>query len=343
MKIKIFSFLVMLPIIFLLQTELNAQMKKAGQSGMTYLAISLSARESAMGSASVASVRGVQALFYNPALLTQFEGFGIAVNQVNWLADTKLYGIGAVYSFDRYGTVGFDLVYMDYGKIIGTERVDKSIDQRGYRITGDLNIQDYAIGIAYAYAVNERFSFGTKIKIVHEDLGDAPIAVKAIDESQGLYEYEDRSWKLTDWGFDFGGFYQVGFKDLTFAVAFQNYSGDMQYWSEAFQMPLTIRMGLSINLAEVLMPDNDQIDINTAIDALHPIDYTERVHIGTEFVYLNMLALRAGYKFNYDVENFSVGAGFKFDIEGYAASIDYAYTNAEFFGHVDRFSLNFSF
>ena len=343
MKNITFRVAVLLTFFMLLLSGLHAQMKKAGQSGMTYLAISLSARESAMGNASVAAVRGVQALFYNPALLTKFEGIGAAVNQVNWLADTKIYSAGVVYSLARYGTLGLDLVYMDYGKIVGTERVDKSIDQRGYRITGDLNIQDYAIGLAYAYAVNERFSFGTKIKIVHEDLGNAPIAVKAIDESQGLYEYEDRSWKLTDWGFDFGGYYEVGFKNLAFAVAFQNYSGDMQYWSEAFQMPLTIRMGLAMNLAEILMPDNDQIAINTAIDALHPIDYTERVHIGTEFVYRNMLALRAGYKFNYDVENFSLGAGFNFEIEGYAASIDYAYTNAEFFGHVDRFSLNFSF
>ena len=343
MKNITFRVAVLLTFFMLLLSGLHAQMKKAGQSGMTYLAISLSARESAMGNASVAAVRGVQALFYNPALLTKFEGIGAAVNQVNWLADTKIYSAGVVYSLARYGTLGLDLVYMDYGKIVGTERVDKSIDQRGYRITGDLNIQDYAIGLAYAYAVNERFSFGTKIKIVHEDLGNAPIAVKAIDESQGLYEYEDRSWKLTDWGFDFGGYYEVGFKNLAFAVAFQNYSGDMQYWSEAFQMPLTIRMGLAMNLAEILMPDNDQIAINTAIDALHPIDYTERVHIGTEFVYRNMLALRAGYKFNYDVEDFSVGAGFNFEIEGYAASIDYAYTNAEFFGHVDRFSLNFSF
>lgn len=343
MKNITFSITLVLTLIFLLLSGLNAQMKKAGQSGMTYLAISLSARESAMGNASVASVRGVQALFYNPAILTEINGFGIVVNQVNWLADTKVYGIGAAYNFGRYGTFGFDLVYMDYGQIVGTERVDKSVDQKGYRITGDLNIQDYAIGLAYAYAVNDRFSFGAKIKVVHEDLGDAPIAVRAIDESLGQYEYEDRSWSLTDWGFDFGGFYKVGYKDLIFAVAFQNYSGDMQYWSEAFQMPLTIRMGLSMNLAEVFLPDNEQIAINTAIDALHPIDYTERVHIGTEFVYRNMIFLRAGYKFNYDVENFSLGAGFKFEIQDYAASFDYAYTNADFFGHIDRFSLNFSF
>ena len=76
---------------------LFAQQKKVGQSGMTYLAISLGARESAMGNASVASVRGAQAIFYNPAILAETDGFGLAVNTVSWLADMKVYGIGAIY------------------------------------------------------------------------------------------------------------------------------------------------------------------------------------------------------------------------------------------------------
>ena len=169
-------------IIFFVHTDGFAQLKKVGQSGMTYLAISLGARESAMGNASVASVKGTQAIFYNPAILAESEGFGLAVNSVTWLADTKLYGIAAMYGLGQYGAFGVDLVYMDYGKIIGTQRVDKSINPDGYIFTGDLNIEDYAIGFAYAYAVNERFSFGFKIKYVHEDLGDAAIAIKAIDE-----------------------------------------------------------------------------------------------------------------------------------------------------------------
>jgi long-subunit fatty acid transport protein len=346
MNWKVFVLIVTL-IIVCFHSSGFAQMKKVGQSGMTYLAISLGARESAMGNASVANVRGVQSIFYNPAILAESEGFELVVNQVNWLADTKVYGIGAAYGLGQYGAFGMDLVYMDYGTIVGTERVDKSIDERGFIITGDLNIQDFAVGLAYAYPVNDRFSFGVKLKYVHEDLGDVPIAIDYIYDSEGNrtgeFEYEDRSWRLNHWGFDFGGFYEIGFHDLALAVVFQNYSGDMKYWSEAFQMPLVLRMGLSMDVTKLFMPDNKEIEINTAIDALHPIDYTERVHIGTEFVYMKMFAFRAGYKFNYDVENFSLGLGVKFDYEGYAGSFDYAYTNAEFFDSVNRISVNFAF
>jgi hypothetical protein len=342
MKLK-FSIAAVILILFCLQTSNLAQKKKAGQSGMTYLAISLGARESAMGNASVASVSGTQGLFYNPSSLTELQGFGLVLNHVGWIADTRVYGFGAAYGMDNYGSVGVDLVYMDYGKIVGTQRVDKSVDERGFIITGDLSVSDYALGLAYAYPVNDVFSFGVKYKFVHENLGTADIAVKEIDIENGIYNYETREWQINHWGFDFGGFYKVGFKDLVVGVAFQNFSTDMKYWTEVFQLPLVLRMGLAMDIAKVIMEDQNDFEINTAVDVLHPIDYTERVHLGTELVYKKMFALRAGYKFNYDVEDFSFGIGLKFDFQGYQGSFDYGYTNAQFFESINRFSLSFAF
>jgi len=320
-----------------------AEMKKVGQSGMTYLAVSLGARESAMADASVASVEGVKGLLHNPGALTELKGLGMTFNQVKWIADTDIYGIGLAYSTGRFGTIGLDLVYMDYGTITGTRRVDRSVDPRGYAITGGINVDEYAIGFGYAYPVSDRFSFGGKVKFVHEDLGKAPIAVSVIDAENGVFEYDERSWALSHWGFDFGARYAVGFHDLVFAVAFQNYSTDMKYWAEEFTLPLVLRMGLAMDVLKLFQPADAPFALNIAIDALHPKDYTERLHLGAEFLYMDMFALRGGYKFNYDVENFSFGLGFKFDLAGYAASIDYAYTNAEYFGHIDRFGMQFSF
>ncbi len=336
-------FLIIIFLVAALAGPSSAQMKKVGQTGMTYLAVSLGARESAMADASVAAVEGVQGIFYNPGALTELHGFGLAFNQVKWIADTDLYGVGVAYSSQRFGAIGLDLVYMNYGSIIGTQRVDRSIDPRGFAVTGALNVDEYAVGVIYAYPVSDRFSFGGKIKFVHEDLGDAAIAVSVIDPENNLFAYETRNWAISHWGFDFGARYKVGYKDLVFAVAFQNYSSDMKYWTEEFTMPLTLRMGLAMDLARVFWPNSDKIVLNTSIDALHPNDYTERLHLGAEFVYADMFALRGGYKFNYDVENFSFGLGFKFSVSGHEAGIDYAYTNAEYFEHIDRFSMHFSF
>ncbi len=341
MKFKISFITIILLIISFFNVNFGQQ-KKAGQSGMTYLSISLGARESAMGNASVASVSGTQGLFYNPGTMTELSGFGLAMNHVSWIADTKVYGFGAAYGSDVYGTIGIDLVYMDYGRIPGTRRVDKSVNERGFILTGDLNISDYAVGIAYAYPVNDLFSFGLKYKFIHENLGTAAIAIKEIDKENGIYEYETRDWNLNHWGFDFGAFYKVGYEDLVLGVALQNFSTDMKYWTEVFQLPLVLRMGMAMDIARVILPDQNNIEINTTFDILHPIDYTERVHVGTELVYAKMFALRAGYKFNYDVEDFSFGVGVKFDLQGYEGSFDYSYTHVEFFENINRLSLNFS-
>lgn len=342
MKIR-YLFLLVTTFLFSVQSTNYAQMKKVGQSGMTYLAISLGARESAMGNASVASVSGTQGMFYNPATLTSLENIGVVLNHVSWIADTQLYGFGAAYSFGDYGTLGLDMIYMDYGDIMGTRRVDKSVDERGFITTGNLNIQDYSIGVSYGFPVNELFSVGLKLKYVHEDLGSVPIAVKEIDQANQIYEYEDREWVINNWGFDFGAYYKIGYKDLVLGVAFQNYSPDMKYWTEHFQLPLVLRMGLAMDIMKFWNDEGGDFELNTSFDVLHPIDYTERVHIGTELAFKKMFFLRAGYKFNYDTEDFSFGLGFNFDFGGVGATLDYAYTHVEFFNSVNRLSLNFNF
>ncbi len=321
----------------------SAQKKKVAQSGMTYLGISLSARQSGMGNASVASVNGAQGLFYNPAAITQLQKNSLIINQVNWLVDTQIYGLGAIVPLNQWGAIGLDIVYMDYGTIIGTQRVDKSVDDRGYITTGDIGVQDYALGLTYAYSVSDRFSFGLKLKFAHESLGNADYAVAVIDEESGEFEYSNKEWKLNQWGFDFGGYYDTGYRSLVFAVAFQNFSRDMVYWTEKFQMPMILRMGLAADMNQFFNLGLSDLQLNASVDAMHPIDYTEQVNVGGEIVYKNRFAIRSGYQFNQDTENLSFGFGVNFRYQGTEAFFDYAFTQAQYFEDINRFSLSFSF
>jgi len=320
--------------------------KKVAQSGMTYLAVSLSARESGMGDASVSAVRGIQGCFYNPAVLSDLKGTEGCINQVNWLADTKLYGMAAAHSFGNLGTIAFDLVYMDYGQIIGTQRVDKSVNDRGFITTGAINVQEFAVGISYARRISDKFAFGMKIKSIHEDLGKAAIVVQEITDPETgeiVKIREEKNWKLNHWGMDFGTIYHTGFKSLAFAMFMQNFSTDMKYWYEEFQLPMSLRLGMSMDVTDFFMEDNENLAVNFAIDAINPSDYTERIHIGTEVVCLKRFALRTGYKFNHDVESFTFGMGINFEIAGYSAAFDYAFTRANYFKDINRFSVHFSF
>lgn len=324
----------------------HAFKKKTGQSGMDYLGIGTSARLAAMGDASVASVSGIQGAFYNPAVLVDVKKIAVAVNQVSWIVDTHLYTVAAALSFGDYGTIAFDWINMDYGNIPGTRRVDKSVNPNGYELTGDVGVQDYSFGMSYAKRINDRFSFGLKFKYLYEDLGNAAIVVdERTDPSTGEVTKirETRNWNLWHWGMDFGTIYDTGFHGLKFAMSMRNFSTDMKYWYEAFQLPMELRMGLSMDLLEWFLPDNKTMQLNMAVDAMHPNDYTERVHVGAEWLYLKKFALRAGYQFNHDVESFSWGMGLRFSYFGVASALNFGYTTTNYFKDVSRFSLQFEF
>ena len=343
-KIAILS----LSLIFLLAISHIALAKKnkVGQSGMTYLAISMGARETAMGDAATAIVKGINGMWHNPSVLADIDRFAVSFNQVNWLVDTKLYGAAAAYSLGNWGTVGVDLTYMDFGEIIGTKRVDKSVNYRGFITTGDIGVEDYAIGFSYARRINDKFSLGFKVKRLHESLGRASYVVDEYDDpdtGEKIRTREEKEWKLDDWGLDFGTIYNIGWKSLTFAMTMQNFSRDMKYWYEEFQTPMVLRMGMSMNVMDLWNEEQENLGLIVAVDALHPNDHTERVHIGSELVIMEKFALRAGYKFNHEVESLTFGLGLSFDYGGVAGYLDYAYGTAEYFKDISRFSIQFSF
>ena len=80
-----------------------------------------------------------------------------------------------------------------------------------------------------------------------------------------------------------------------------------------------------------------------AVDAVHPRDYTERVHFGAEYLYANLLAIRAGYKTNYDEEALSMGFGVNYSVGGIGLKIDYSYSQLGVFDGVSRITIGGSF
>ncbi len=339
MKLKIFILILLVAALFQVPTSLLAFKKKVAQSGMTYLSISTSARLSAMGDASTAAVEGLDGAYYNPAVLADLKGFAGALNQVNWLVDTRLYSLVGAGSLGRWGTLALDLVYMDYGKFVGTKPVDTGVDPHGFIFTGDFSVQDFSGGLSYAYRMSDRFAFGFKTKFVHEDLGEA--AIRTIIQTDTVDV--KKNWALDHWGLDFGTIYNTGFKSLTFAMSLRNFSTDMKYWYEEFQLPMVLRMGLCMNVAELFSPADKNFKVNLSVDALHANDFLERIHYGTEIIFLEQYALRGGYQLNHDVETFAFGLGVKLDLAGVTTQIDYAYTNATYFKDISRFSIQFSF
>jgi len=59
---------------------------------------------------------------------------------------------------------------------------------------------------------------------------------------------------------------------------------------------------------------------------------------------MDMIALRAGYKYNYVEEGLSAGVGIKYAVEGgFGIKIDYSYSDLGVFDAVNRISIGASF
>ncbi|NOZ55411.1 MAG: PorV/PorQ family protein [Calditrichaeota bacterium] len=340
------TLLTLLTVLSVVHLAVGGQKKRVGQSGMAYLDITMSARAAAMGDAATATVTGIDGLWHNPGVVADVPDWAAALHQVNWLVDSKLYGVALAKSLGNFGAVGVDLTYMDYGDFVGTRPVDRAVDPRGFVITRKFRVEDYAVGFTFARRVSNKFTFGFRLKRLHENLGPAAYVVDEYQDPETgemVRVRRTREWELNDWGLDFGTAYDVGWKSLRIAMTMQNFSRDMKYWFEEFQTPMTLRIGLAMDVAQLLLPSTPNVQLKVALDATHPNDYTERVHAGAEFLYSRRLALRVGYKFNHDVESAAFGVGTQVELAGLSAEFDYAYCAANYFKDIHRLSFRVRF
>ena len=126
--------------------------------------------------------------------------------------------------------------------------------------------------------------------------------------------------------FDFGLQYKTGFKSLAFGMTVRNFAREVQYISEGFQLPLTFRIGVSMNMFDLLGFDPNEQMLLLAIDAEHPRDYPEQIKVGLEYLFMNTIALRAGYVSPADEHGFSFGLGLQQKLAGIDFGLDYSYT-----------------
>jgi hypothetical protein len=323
--------------------------QKLAQSSFQFLTVVSDARAAAMADALTSLEAGSTSLFFNPAGMARMENFiDIAVSNNQWIADIKYLTFNMAISpfHGDYGVIGFTAQYVNYGDFIGTV-VDKSVDQ-GYLETGIFSPHASAIGFGYAKKLTDRFSVGGQIRIASQDLGPSSIPnpnqpILAFTDSTGAH-YKDSavtvSNKLTPLVFDFGTQFRTGFKSLVFGMSIRNFSQEMKYAYENFQLPLVFTLGISMDLMDVIGKGNLDQSLNMSIDASHYRDHPEQMKIGLEYQVVKSVALRCGYATNVDE-----GSGWSFGVgvSQVGFTFDYAYTPYGVFDKVQRMTARFSY
>lgn len=334
MSIRCLMFLV---VTLAIVVPLTQAQQKLAQTGMKFLNVGTDPRSVALGEAMTSVEGNSSAMFFNPAAMARLQGFGhVSVGQAKWIADIN-HNFGSIAispEGGEYGVLGVFLQAVDYGDLEATVYYPNS---NGYLDLGTFSPKAFMIGVGYARAFSDKFSLGGNVKFVSQDLGTAVVS----QDTLGNRATSGNSTNVP--AFDFGILYKTGFKSLNFGMTVRNFAREVRYVEEGFQLPLTFKIGLSMNMLDIMDIDKEENSFLLSIDAEHPRDFQEQIRVGGEYVFMNQFAFRAGYVTPTDEQGVSLGVGVRQSIAGTTLGLDYAYTSFGVFDQVHRFSFQFGF
>jgi len=337
MKNKINLLYTGLLILFLLTgSGFSGENEKLAQTGFQFLSVISDARAAAMAEAMTSLQVGSSAMFFNPAGMANMSGFiDMSASSNQWIADIShnTFSMAVNPANGNYGVFGVSVQSVNYGEFYGT-RVDKSEDL-GYVDTEIFELNSMAIGLGYAKTLTDRFSVGGQVRWVKQDLGESKIPIISAEQDTSLKAMTN---DLTPLAFDFGTQFKTGYKSLVFGMSVRNFSKEIKYVEEGFQLPLVFNLGISMDLMDFLEKTPFDQSLYLAIDASHFRSHGEQVKVGLEYLVMDMLSLRGGYVSNNDENDFTFGVGVAY----MGLAFDYAYTPFGVFDNVKRMTVRFS-
>lgn len=315
--------------------SLWAQNPNLGTSGAQFLKIPVSARAAAMGGAFVAVSQDASAPFWNPAGITRVKSHAAHFSHTRWFDTFDVDAAAYVYNAGDFGAVAASVT------MLSVEEMEITTEFQPNGTGGYFDAQDMAVALSYAKALTDRFSVGVTGRYIQQ-----------------------RIWNETANGiaFDVGTWYQLPFRNLTIAMSMSNFGPDMRYdgadlsvkWdenstypnrlvptrleTEAYALPLNFEFGIAMDLFRTPFAKG-----LIAVDAVHPNDNRERIHLGTEITFFDRLALRGGYKINMDESLYDLGFGVNAFFTGIPVSFDYAYSVYDILPDVHRLSFGLIF
>ncbi len=334
---KTLAFCAALGVIFGASTAPAQEFVKIAQTGFQFLSVSSDAKASALAEAATSLPMGSASLFFNPAGMAELQKtFDLSFSMNRWIADIRHNTVSAAFSpaKGRYGVFGLTLQSVDYGDIIWTTVANNEkgfIDSEDPGFVGGIgSLGAGGIGIGYARALSDRFSVGGQIKWVHQQLG-----ASVVPTGDTLTTKKN---ELAPWAVDFGTLYKTGFKSLQFGMSVRNFSKEIRYAQEGFQLPLVFTLGISMDLFDLLPERGINHSAVLSIDAAHDRSHREQLFFGLDYTLLEVLSLRLGYALGNDENNVAFGIGVSY----FGIVFDYAYTPFGVFDAVQRVSARFS-
>ncbi|MCL5030705.1 MAG: PorV/PorQ family protein [Bacteroidetes bacterium] len=328
---------------------------RVGTAGSTQLLIPVGPRGIAMGYTAITDSKGVDALFWNPANLSEAEGTSITFSHQNYIAD-----IGV-----DYGAIGFTT-----GKIGSFALAIKSLSMNDIMVTTVQNPDGtgqtfkpafITTGITYSILLSDRIAIGVTGNVNYEKLGEVSktnLSFNAGISYSNLANINGLSFGIVLKNLGFKSSYDgtglnVISTDVTnydpSGVQYGYLRGGNQYYkiqASSEDLPTTLELGLGYHYS---FNQDNSLQVNGLFQNSNY--YYDEYRVGLEYAYKDMLFLRGGYVFTAQVDDknakettFTSGFGVKFNLGAdLNIKLDYAFQKRVLFDDSHTFGVTFEF
>jgi hypothetical protein len=328
-------------------STLAANKDRIGTAGAQELLIPVGARGVALGLSGSLFIKGVDAIYWNPAGLSRMDNAVQAeFSQMSYIADINVsYGAIGVAAGD-FGYLGFSLKSLSFGDI----PVTTTTYPDG---TGDVYSPTFmTLGATYSRALTDRISVGVTADMVTEKI---------------------LQMSATGLSFDVGIQYRdLALRGLQLAVAVKHigpnmtFAGSNAYVTADASGSLRGSNPYVVQMASFDLPSNLEIGLGYTpkLDDVNSLSVggtfinnnylQDEYSLGAEYAYKNIFFVRGAYTFSPQTDkdvtgaqsyiyNWSAGAGVRYDVGGLDLRFDYGFRNVKYFSgnHVFTFMVGF--
>jgi hypothetical protein len=287
---------------------------RSGTVTAQFLKLPVDARSTAMGNAFVSLANGATSIGYNPAGILSISNVGFGGTYNSWFADiTHSFFAVAANLGEDLGSIGVGVT------VLSTDEMKVTTPQFPEGTGEVFKATDFAYTVTYARQISEMFGLGLSAKYITSNLYNTDINANSI-------------------AFDIGTLYDIPVLRTRLGISLLNLGRDLKFINEQYSLPTSLRFGARTSVYE-----DDMHRAYIALQVGRPNDADEQYNVGAEYVFSNLLALRGGYRFNYDTEDWSGGVGFDLGSIHLDGRLDYSYTHFKFLPGTHMFTIEIGF
>jgi hypothetical protein len=316
---------------------------RVGTAAGTQLLVPYGARDLAMGGSNIATSRGVDAIYWNPAGLSNMGNLAAGVlSTMQIFDDIRVNFLGLGFKMGKVGVLGVTVKAIDFGDIKETTVFDP--DGASGRTFSPTFV---TTGLTYARLLTDRIKVGVTGNLIYEGVPRATGTAFAFDI--GL-QYQDLG-SLP--GFDLG-------------VVVKNIGTELTYGGSAFTTEIPLEGQAETQFVNKI-PTSDELPAKFELGLSYRRTVAEENHLvfggvfenynlgndqfkfGLEYMYRDLVALRGGYMFLNDVDSedqlnrFTLGIGLHYKFNTVDFGFDYTYRESQYFDANNMFSFTFGF